>query len=90
MKPRFTLINAIKPSRAFIPPSDAVSPAILAIVMGPASSFIETFPMHLFKMLLPENSFPRSGPITIKYYGVGYDPEAWVRDGGIGHSFTRA
>tara|TARA_Y100000034_G_C6730985_1_gene323819 strand:+ start:422 stop:670 length:249 start_codon:yes stop_codon:yes gene_type:complete len=53
-------------------------------------SFIETFPMHMFKMHLAENSFPRSGPLTIKYYGVGYDPEAWILDGGKGHSFTRA
>lgn len=53
-------------------------------------SFIETFPMHLFKMSLPENSFPRSGPLTIKYFGVGYDPEAFIRDENSGHSFTRA
>jgi hypothetical protein len=52
-------------------------------------SFVETFPMHMFKMHLAENSFPRSGPMTIKYYGVGYDPEAWVRDDNAGHSYTR-
>jgi len=53
-------------------------------------SFVETFPMHMFKIYLSENNFPRSGPMTVKYYGVGYDPEAWVREGNAEHSYTRA
>lgn len=51
-------------------------------------SFIETFPMHLFKFKPGLNDFPDSGPLTVEYFGVGYDPELWDRDK-AGHSFTR-
>tara|TARA_Y100000310_G_C20647210_1_gene797319 strand:+ start:1389 stop:1655 length:267 start_codon:yes stop_codon:yes gene_type:complete len=52
-------------------------------------SFVETFPMHMFKFKPDSNDFPDLGPLTVEYYGVGYDPELWARDGQSGHSLLR-
>lgn len=37
-------------------------------------SFIEMFPMHLFKFYIELEDFNFDNPAAIKYYGIGYDP----------------
>ena len=43
-------------------------------------SFEETFPMQLFKFKLDSLEFPDSGPLTVDYYGVGYDPVLYAAE----------
>jgi hypothetical protein len=45
--------------------------------------------MHLFKFKPSVNDFPSYGPITVKYVGIGYDPEMYAQEG-QGHSLVRA
>jgi len=51
-------------------------------------SFAETFPMQLFKFKPTSEYFTNSGPLTLTYYGVGYDPTQYAIDD-AGHSRTR-
>ena len=51
-------------------------------------SFIETFPMHLFRFKINdlESSWDLTGAFNVLYYGVGYDPVQYALDGNTGHS----
>jgi|TARA_Y100000310_G_C20372638_1_gene664235 hypothetical protein len=43
----------------------------------------------MFKFKPSVNDFPDTGPMTIEYYGAGYDPELYSRDANSGHAFLR-
>ena len=50
------------------------------------SSFVQTFPMHLFRFLPTAEYFTSSEAAQVNYYGVGYDPTQFVLDDEVGHS----
>ena len=46
--------------------------------------------MHLFRLKMAGSGFDYNGDVTIKYYGVGYDPVQYALDGDTGNSKTKA
>lgn len=50
------------------------------------NSFIETFPMHLFRIQYDPIYFDPTQEAQVNYYGVGYDPELFTLNGDSGHS----
>lgn len=51
-------------------------------------SFIQVFPMHLFKFKIDLSEWSLDDSLTVSYYGVGYDPYLYAEDG-AGHSSTK-
>ena len=49
-------------------------------------TFVETFPMHLFRMKPDAIYFDPSEAAQVNYYGVGYDPVQFELDSEVGHS----
>jgi hypothetical protein len=52
-------------------------------------SFVQTFPMHLFRFKVDAAGFDTSNRVEVNYYGVGYDPVLYAQDGNTGHSSVR-
>ncbi len=50
------------------------------------STFVETFPMQLFRIKTDPVFFTPSESAQVNYYGVGYDPEQYILDSETGHS----
>lgn len=53
-------------------------------------SFVETFPMHLFRLKPDLIFFDTDGATQVNYYGVGYDSAQFILAGETGHSKTQA
>lgn len=49
-------------------------------------SFLEMFPMHLFKFYIDLAKFDLDSPAAIKYYGIGYDPVQSILLPDTGHA----
>jgi len=49
-------------------------------------TFVETFPMQLFRMMPDAIYFDPSEAAQVNYYGVGYDPVQFELDSEVGHS----
>jgi hypothetical protein len=50
------------------------------------NSFVETFPMQLFRIQYDPIYFDPTEAAQVNYYGVGYDPEQFLLAGETGHS----
>lgn len=51
-------------------------------------SFIQNFPMHLFRFKINTSEWSTTDTLTINYYGLGYDPYLYAEDGS-GHSSVK-
>lgn len=51
-------------------------------------SFIQNFPMHLFRFKIDTSEWSMDDTLTINYYGLGYDPYLYAEDG-EGHSSVK-